>query len=131
MRPELVIRGGHSAEFAGSFLHSFLKALLGSPNGMFRASRRSGLRCLGPVGLSGGVVFLPGGTLATARWTQAFDIENSPNRAPQDLDDMKEFRGSLEFAQWPIPAWEALVANSNIQTLKPVSLNRCPRTSLC
>ena len=98
-RLELVLRGGHSAGIADSFLPSFIKALLGSPMGMFCGSWRLSLCWLGSVGSSPGVAPLPEGIPAHARWFQAFDLDDSPGQVIQDLDDVKKFRGSLESAQ--------------------------------
>ena len=94
-------------------MHSFMKALLGSFAGTFRGSWRPSIKWLGLVGRPVGIAILPSGVPAHAGWAQAFDLEDSPERMLQDCSDVKEFRGSLHFAQWRISAWEVLVDGSN------------------
>ena len=110
---ELAIRGGRPPEFVDSFTRSFVRALLGSFSGIFRGSWRSSIKWLGIVGRSVGIAILPSGFPAHAGRARALDLDGPPGRIPQDCSDVKEFRGSLHFAQRRISAWEVLVNGSN------------------
>ena len=94
-------------------MHSFMKALLGSFAGTFRGSWRPSIKWLGLVGRPVGIAILPSGVPAHAGWAQAFDLEDSPERMLQDCSDVKEFRGSLHFAQLRISASGVLAHGSN------------------
>ena len=99
-RLEAVLRGGHPCEVVDSVIKaSFMKALLDSPAGMLRGFWRSSMKWFGLVGRSLAVVLLPGKIPVHAEWSQASDLDESPSRAPQDLDDREKFRGPLDPSQ--------------------------------
>ena len=56
---------------------------------------------------SSGAAILPGGVPAHSGWPQGFGKDDSEARFAQDLIDMRQYRGSFDFAQWRISAWEA------------------------
>ena len=65
-------------------------------------------------------MLLPGTIPSHSGWLLAFEVDDSPARFAQDLDNMKQVRGSLDFAQWRISSRAVLVANSDSST--PVGL---------
>ena len=58
-------------------------------------------------------MILSGGIPVHAGRFQGFETNNSGPRFEQDLADMREYRGSLDFAQWRISAWEVRVLPTN------------------
>ena len=99
---------------------AFLKALVGSFNGMFRGSWRSSIKWFGMISRSVGMFLLPGGIPAHTGWSQVFVSDDSTDRMLQDLEDMRSFRGSMHFAQWRLSAWSVMVSGSSATT--PVGL---------
>ena len=97
-RLDLVIREGRATELVDSYMHPFRKPLLGSCFGMFPGSWRSSIKWFSIVGSSVGVVLLLAGASAHAGRSQAFYPDDSPGRMLQDVSDVKEFRGSPNFA---------------------------------
>ena len=89
------------------------RALVGSFAGMFRGSWRRSVEWYGLVSCPVGVVLSPGSIAAHAGRSQSFEVEDSPSRLLHDLGDTKTVRGSLDFAQWRVSAWEVIAADSD------------------
>ena len=106
VRLELCNRGLEDKTLLDNLMPSFLMSLHHSFVGVFRGSWLSSFKWIGQVLRSSGAVILPGGVPAHSGWSQGFEKDDSQARLAQDIVDMREYRGSFDFAQWRISAWE-------------------------
>ena len=88
------------------------KALVDSFSGMYRGQWRPSVHWMGLVRRLVGTASLSGGISANSGRSRTFDLNDSPQRLPRDLEDLRTFRGPFEFSQWRMSAWEGPTAHS-------------------